>query len=70
MGATSKYGYLTLKQIIDVMKESIAKGTDPNVPKSLNDVLYVDNSNLFDIIPGEQYAEVEADDGRPAQQVV
>ncbi len=50
VGATSKYGYLTLKQIIDVMKESIAKGTDPNVPKSLNEVLYVDNSNLFDII--------------------
>ena len=51
LGATSEFGYLTLKQIIDVMKESIAKGTDYDVPKSLSEVLYVDNSKLFDVIP-------------------
>jgi len=51
LGATSEFGYLTLKQIIDVLKESIAKGTDYDVPKSLSEVLYVDNSKLFDVIP-------------------
>ena len=50
-GATSEFGYLTLNQIVDVMQQSIANGTDPNVPKSLGDVLFVDNSKLFDIIP-------------------
>ena len=52
-GATSEFGYLTLNQIVDVMQQSIAKGTDPNVPHSLGDVLFVDNSKLFDIIRKE-----------------
>ena len=39
-GATSEFGYLTLNQIVDVMQQSIAKKTDPNVPQNLGDVLF------------------------------
>ena len=58
-GATSEFGYLTLNQIVDVMEQSITKGTDPNVPKSLGNVLFVDNSKLFDIIPKEHNQQLK-----------
>lgn len=58
-GATSEFGYLTLNQIVDVMQQSIAKGTDPNVPHSLGDVLFVDNSKLFDIIRKEHNQQLK-----------
>jgi hypothetical protein len=46
----SDYGYLTVAQIKQAMETSIAKGSAQNVPLSLDQVLYVDNSNLFSVI--------------------
>ena len=50
-GATSEFGYLTLDQIVKVLEEAIKQHPGPNVPKDLSEVLYVDASKLFDIIP-------------------
>jgi len=50
-GATSEFGYLTLDQVVKVLEEAIKQHPGPNVPKDLSEVLYVDASKLFDIIP-------------------
>ena len=45
----SKIGYLTVAQIKQAMETSIAAHAE-NAPASLDQVLYVDNSNLFSVI--------------------
>lgn len=50
-GATSEYGYLTVDQILGAMNKSIAEKHGVGAPKSLKDVLYVDNTKLFNILP-------------------
>lgn len=43
------YGYLTLNQIKTAMENALSS-TDANAPKSLSQVLYVDNSKLYSIV--------------------
>ena len=50
-GATSEFGYLTVDQILGAMNKSIAEKHGVGAPKSLKDVLYVDNTKLFNILP-------------------
>lgn len=50
-GATSEFGYLTVDQILGAMNKSIAEKHGVGAPKSLKEVLYVDNTKLFNILP-------------------
>lgn len=53
-GATSEFGFLSLNQIIEALEDTIRKDGGVNGPKSLKEVLYIDGSKLFDILPVSQ----------------
>ena len=49
IAATETFGYLTLNQIKNAMTNALS-ASDPNAPKELSQVLYVDNSKLYTIV--------------------